>query len=67
MGDKKFDLSAFKAQQREQWSNVAEGWRRRWPVFEQGAQSLSDQMLELASGGIRHLFEVQQQALSRAG
>jgi ubiquinone/menaquinone biosynthesis C-methylase UbiE len=39
---------AFKAQQREQWSNAAEGWRKRWAAFEKGAQSLSDRMMELA-------------------
>jgi SAM-dependent methyltransferase len=48
MGNKEFDPSAFKAQQREQWSNVAQGWRRRWPAVEQGAQALSDRMMELA-------------------
>jgi SAM-dependent methyltransferase len=43
-----FDPTEFKAQQRAQWSNAAEGWRKRWPTFEQGAQSLSDRMMELA-------------------
>lgn len=42
-----FDPTAFKAQQREQWSNVAPGWRKRWATFEQGAQPLSDRMMEL--------------------
>jgi SAM-dependent methyltransferase len=48
MGDTHVDPSAFKAQQREQWSNVAQGWRKRWASFEKGAQSLSDRMMELA-------------------
>lgn len=48
MADTAFDPTAFKAQQREQWSNAAQGWRKRWPAFEQGAQSLSDRMMELA-------------------
>ena len=43
-----FDPVAFKAQQREQWSNVAQGWRQRWAAFEQGAQPLSDRLMELA-------------------
>lgn len=43
-----FDPAAFKAQQREQWSNVAPGWRKRWAAFEQGAQPLSDRLMELA-------------------
>jgi SAM-dependent methyltransferase len=48
MGDPSFDPRAFKAQQSEQWSNVAQGWRRRWATFEQGAQPLSDRLMELA-------------------
>jgi enediyne biosynthesis protein CalE5 len=54
MGDTQFDPTAFKAQQREQWSDAAEGWRRRWAAFERGAQALSDRMMELvhvAPGG----------------
>src|SRR5215472_15285636 len=42
MGNTSFDPAAFKAQQREQWSNVAQGWRRRWEAFERGGQPLSD-------------------------
>ncbi len=48
MGDARFDSMAFKAQQREQWSNAAQGWGKRWATFEQGAQPLSDRMMELA-------------------
>lgn len=48
MAGRHYDPMAFKAQQREQWSNVAQGWRRRWATFEQGAQPLSDRMMELA-------------------
>jgi enediyne biosynthesis protein CalE5 len=48
MRDANRDSSDFKTQQRDQWSNVAQGWRRRWPVFEQAAQSLSGRMLVLA-------------------
>jgi SAM-dependent methyltransferase len=48
MDDTHMDSATFKAQQREQWSNVAQGWRRRWAAFEQGAQPLSDRMMELA-------------------
>jgi SAM-dependent methyltransferase len=43
-----FDPTAFKAQQRDQWSNAAQGWRQRWGAFEQGAQPLSDRMMEVA-------------------
>jgi ubiquinone/menaquinone biosynthesis C-methylase UbiE len=45
------DSTAFKAQQREQWSDVAQGWRRRWAAFETGAQPLSDRMIVLARVG----------------
>ena len=48
MSEEPFDIVTFKAQQREQWSNVAQGWRRRWIVFERGAQPLSERMMELA-------------------
>ena len=48
MGDSSFDLRAFKAEQSTQWSAVAQGWRRRWTTFEQGAQPLSDRLVELA-------------------
>jgi SAM-dependent methyltransferase len=48
MGERRFDPAAFKAGQREQWSNVAAGWRRRWRAFERSAQTLSDRMMDLA-------------------
>lgn len=48
MGNIHDDPAGFKAQQREQWSSVAEGWRRKWAAFEQGAQPLSDRLMELA-------------------
>ena len=48
MDDTHIDPAVFKAQQREQWSNVAQGWRRGWAAFEQGAQPLSDRMMILA-------------------
>jgi SAM-dependent methyltransferase len=59
MSDEPFDDAAFKAQQRERWSNAAEGWRRRWPAYERSAQPLSDRMMELAhiSAG-QHVLDV---------
>ena len=48
MDERPFDPTSFKAQQREQWSEVAQGWRRRWATFERGAQPLSDRLMELA-------------------
>src|SRR5258706_14211211 len=48
MGNAQLDHSAFKAEQRAQWSAAAQGWRKRWAVFEQGAQSLSERLMEQA-------------------
>ena len=48
MDDTHRNPAVWKRQQREQWSNVAQGWRRRWTAFERGAQPLSDRMMELA-------------------
>jgi ubiquinone/menaquinone biosynthesis C-methylase UbiE len=48
MDDTHMDPAVFKAELREQWSNVAPGWRRRWAAFEQGAQPLSNRMMHLA-------------------
>jgi enediyne biosynthesis protein CalE5 len=48
MGNGQVDIVALKARQREEWSSAAEGWRKRWAAFEQGAQPLSDRMMELA-------------------
>ncbi len=48
MDDTPLDPVDWKRQQSEQWSNVAQGWRKRWTVFEQGAQPLSDRIMELA-------------------
>src|SRR6516225_3325256 len=59
MSDEPFDDDAYKAQQRERWSSAAEGWRKRWPAYERGAQPLSDRMMELAhiSAG-QHVLDV---------
>src|SRR5258708_28768505 len=48
MGDTHIDPAVFKAQRREEWRKVAQGWRRRWAALEQGAQPLSDRMMYLA-------------------
>src|SRR5581483_1458391 len=48
MDDIPRDPAVWKRQQREQWSNVAQGWRRRWVAYERGAQPLSDRLMELA-------------------
>ncbi len=38
----------FKAAQKAGWNNVAPGWRKWWAMFEDGAQRLSDRLVELA-------------------
>ena len=48
MSDVQNDPAVFKAEQRRQWSSVAQGWKKRWGAFEQGAQPLSNRMMELA-------------------
>lgn len=44
-------LVAFKAQQQDIWDKAAVGWGEWWPVFEQGAQPLTDRLLDLAGVG----------------
>ncbi len=44
-------LAAFKAPLRDDWDRVAPAWQEWWPLFEQGAQPLTDRLLELAGVG----------------
>ncbi|HKU48584.1 MAG TPA: class I SAM-dependent methyltransferase [Nitrososphaera sp.] len=37
-----------KAQQRQIWDNAAKGWQAWWETFEQGAQKVSDKIVEMA-------------------
>ena len=46
-----FDPDKFKANQRQSWDSVADGWQKWWKTFENGAQQVSDRLIELA--GIR--------------
>ncbi len=48
MNDHKFDPVQFKAAQRKSWNSVADGWRRWWQVLENGAQKVSDRLIDLA-------------------
>jgi ubiquinone/menaquinone biosynthesis C-methylase UbiE len=43
-----FNPEQFKAQQRQMWDGVAEGWQAWWETFELGAQKVSDKIIELA-------------------
>ncbi len=49
MSTQSFDADRYKAGQRQQWDQVAAGWKKWWPTFEQGAQHLSDRLVELAN------------------
>lgn len=42
------DPEKFKAAQRQGWDSVAEGWKKWWKVIEEGAQVVSDRLVELA-------------------
>jgi ubiquinone/menaquinone biosynthesis C-methylase UbiE len=43
-----FDPQTYREREREDWNRVAAGWKRWWPTFEQGAQHLSDRMVQFA-------------------
>jgi ubiquinone/menaquinone biosynthesis C-methylase UbiE len=43
-----FDPQKYREREREDWNRVAAGWKRWWRTFEQGAQHLSDRMVQLA-------------------
>lgn len=42
------DPEKFKSAQRQGWDSVAEGWKKWWKVIEEGAQPVSDRLVELA-------------------
>lgn len=48
MENRSFDPQAFKAQQRQDWDAVADGWKRWWAILEEGTQSVSQRLMELA-------------------
>lgn len=43
-----FDPIQYKHQQRQDWSNVAGGWKKWWPTMERSAKPASDRLVELA-------------------
>lgn len=43
-----FDPVQYKAAQRRDWDTIAEGWKQWWKTIEQGAQPVSDRLVELA-------------------
>lgn len=42
-----FDPTQFKANQRQSWDSVAQGWKIWWEPIERGAQKLSSRLVEL--------------------
>jgi SAM-dependent methyltransferase len=42
------DIQKIKAQQRQGWDSVAEGWKKWWKPIEQSAQVVSDKLVDLA-------------------
>ncbi len=38
----------IKQSQRQRWDNVALGWQKWWKIFENGAQTVNDKLIELA-------------------
>lgn len=42
------DLAGNKEQQRQRWDSVAVGWKKWWPIIENGARNVSERMVELA-------------------
>jgi ubiquinone/menaquinone biosynthesis C-methylase UbiE len=49
MSSSSFNPDQFKAAQRQSWDGVARGWSRWWKTIEDGAQVLSDRLVELAN------------------
>ena len=43
-----FDPEEFKINQKNSWDSVAAGWQKWWKTIENGAQTVSDKMVELA-------------------
>jgi ubiquinone/menaquinone biosynthesis C-methylase UbiE len=49
MNNADFDPNKFKLNQRQSWDSVANGWQKWWKTFENGAQKVSDRLIELAN------------------
>ena len=43
-----FDPEQFKAQQQKMWDGVAAGWQSWWQTFEEGANRVSDKLVQMA-------------------
>ena len=54
MSNSNFDPNEFKISQRQSWDSVASGWQKWWKTFENGAQKISDRLIELAGVKLGH-------------
>ena len=43
-----FDPTQYKVAQRREWGVSANGWKRHWNIWEQGAQHLNERLVDLA-------------------
>jgi ubiquinone/menaquinone biosynthesis C-methylase UbiE len=48
MSNSSFDSDNYKAGQRQQWDNVAAGWRKWWETLERISQRVTDRLIHLA-------------------
>jgi ubiquinone/menaquinone biosynthesis C-methylase UbiE len=48
MSEQSFDPDKFKAAQKKSWDSVAGGWKKWWSSIEEGAQAISDHLVESA-------------------
>ena len=48
MSTDSFNPEEFKISQRQSWDSVAAGWQKWWKTIENGAQKVSDKLVELA-------------------
>jgi enediyne biosynthesis protein CalE5 len=51
MNPSQFDPAQYKVEQRHEWDQAAEGWKRWWQTIERGMQPVSDRLVELAEIG----------------
>ena len=47
MSTQPFDPAKYKAGQRQEWGEAADGWRRQWETIERFSQPVSDRLVEL--------------------
>jgi ubiquinone/menaquinone biosynthesis C-methylase UbiE len=43
------DSDQFKESQRQSWDSVSKGWQKWWKTIENGAQNISNRLVELAN------------------